>query len=475
MNNEATANYAEKIMLADALTAVYENIAESVSDHLFFFNEALNIDYVPESTLASAGLTLAEIHGRPVTELLSALNFPHSTDVVTETLNKGTHTGQFDPLLIDKNGHRRWFEFRVTPVTAKNGQRIYHGIASDITDKRETSYIKTHDALTGLYNRQFYEAKLKELDKEENLPLTVLVLHANNLRLVNEISGYLTGNKMLVNLARIVDENKPLNSFACRLGDEIAVIMPKATGEVARNYQNKVLEMVRQSEHSDGLICVSAGYSGKTKVTDNIDTITLKAEKHAEKQENKNRLALVKQTVDSILRKISTPESCEVEKAALVAQLCQDFAKVLHIKGPEVTNIVAAAYLHNVGKITDPNPESKEYVKRSYEIVKTIHRGSPVAEIILSHNERWDGTGYPYRKKGKAIPHGARLFAVCKKFIDISFNCELVYPEKKAIKELKLCAGKELDPAMTDIFVNAFNTNKLFLKNTKRVETTQNV
>ena len=78
----------------------------------------------------------------------------------------------------------------------------------------------------------------------------------------------------------------------------------------------------------------------------------------------------------------------------------------------------------------------------------------PIADWVLHHHERWDGTGYPDGMRGEEIPLGARIIFVADAFD--AMTSERVYrdplSERDALAELERCAGTQFDPAIVEAF-----------------------
>jgi HD-GYP domain-containing protein (c-di-GMP phosphodiesterase class II) len=79
----------------------------------------------------------------------------------------------------------------------------------------------------------------------------------------------------------------------------------------------------------------------------------------------------------------------------------------------------------------------------------------PVADWVLHHHERWDGTGYPDHLAGEEIPLGARIIFVADAFD--AMTSDRVYRRSldhvDAIAELERCSGTQFDPAIVRVFV----------------------
>jgi len=132
--------------------------------------------------------------------------------------------------------------------------------------------------------------------------------------------------------------------------------------------------------------------------------------------------------------------------------------------------IARGAFLHDIGKMAIPDkiltkpdkltPDEvavmKEHAWYGYKIVKNIPFLSEAAEIVYSHQERFDGTGYPRRLKGEEIPLGARIFSVADTFDAIT--SDRVYRPKQttdaARKEIQLWSGRQFDPHIVEVFLS---------------------
>src|SRR5690606_37931059 len=105
-------------------------------------------------------------------------------------------------------------------------------------------------------------------------------------------------------------------------------------------------------------------------------------------------------------------------------------AEVLGMSASDVHGVRTAALLHDIGKLavpehilSKPGPLTHEEFQKvrihpqtGAEIISTVPFPYPVAPLILSHHERWDGRGYPAGLRGKDIPLGARILTVVDYF-----------------------------------------------------------
>lgn len=127
------------------------------------------------------------------------------------------------------------------------------------------------------------------------------------------------------------------------------------------------------------------------------------------------------------------------------------------------------ALLHDVGKIAVPDrillkpgtltnqewDEMRKHPQAGYRIVKRIGFLKDAAEIVYTHHEQFDGSGYPRGLKGKSIPLGARIFMVADAYDALTserpYRTPLTYEE--AATEIRRQSGSQFDPVMVDTFM----------------------
>ncbi len=83
---------------------------------------------------------------------------------------------------------------------------------------------------------------------------------------------------------------------------------------------------------------------------------------------------------------------------------------------------------------------------------------APLAHLVRSSHEAWDGGGYPDGLAGEAIPLGARVVAVCDAFDAMTSERSFrpARPARAALAELRRCAGTQFDPAVVTAFLDAW-------------------
>ncbi len=136
------------------------------------------------------------------------------------------------------------------------------------------------------------------------------------------------------------------------------------------------------------------------------------------------------------------------EEINIIAQgaLLHDFGKLA----------IPDRILHKPGKLTDEEmAEMKEHCYLGYKIIKDIPFLAEAAEIVYSHQERYDGLGYPRGLKGDEIPLGARIFASADTLDAIRSDRPYrpAQPIEAARKEIELWSGRQFDPRIVKVFL----------------------
>jgi putative nucleotidyltransferase with HDIG domain len=144
-------------------------------------------------------------------------------------------------------------------------------------------------------------------------------------------------------------------------------------------------------------------------------------------------------------------------------------ARQMRLTGGQIKTIARGAFLHDIGKIAIPDSillkparltaeemaVMRAHCAHGYAIVRKIPFLTDAAEIVYSHQERYDGSGYPRGLRGSQIPLGARIFAL----VDALDAITSERPYRKASsfaharEEIAAMRGRQFDPAIVDIFL----------------------
>lgn len=144
-------------------------------------------------------------------------------------------------------------------------------------------------------------------------------------------------------------------------------------------------------------------------------------------------------------------------------------ARAMGLQGDQIRVIGRGAFLHDIGKMAIPDsilrkpgpltPEEmaimKEHCYRGYQMLRKIPFLAEACEIVYSHQEFYDGTGYPRGLKGDQIPLGARIFAIADTLDAIMSDrpYRAAQPFSAARDEIVKWSGRQFDPGIVKVFL----------------------
>ena len=144
-------------------------------------------------------------------------------------------------------------------------------------------------------------------------------------------------------------------------------------------------------------------------------------------------------------------------------------ARAIGISTEQIKVIARGAFLHDIGKMAIPDsillkpakltPEEqvimREHCALGFRMLRKIPFLTEAAEIVLSHQEFWDGGGYPRQLRGEEIPIGARIFALADTLDSIT--CDRPYRKARSFEvaraEILRCSGTQFDPVVVEAYL----------------------
>jgi len=170
----------------------------------------------------------------------------------------------------------------------------------------------------------------------------------------------------------------------------------------------------------------------------------------------------------SMIETLALRDRMTARHSAAVARYAHEIGTAMGRPQDELDLVHTAGLLHDIGKFAFPDSilmagdqlsdEQRALVERhpadGARIVRGIDGYGPVAEVILSHHERWDGAGYPRNLAGEEIPLAARMIAVADTYDVLTARDSYRKPisSEAAIAELHRVAGTQLDPQIVERF-----------------------
>jgi two-component system cell cycle response regulator len=319
------------------------------------------------------------------------------------------------------------------------------------------------DALTGLYNRRRLVADLDaELGRAtEADPLLLMLFDLNGFKAYNDTFGHPAGDSLLARLGAALAREVGGRGRAYRIGGDEFCVLARPGHEGI----NDVIEIAGKalSEQGEGFsITASQGAvllpMDASSATEAMRAVDLRM------YENKRscRASADVRNTNALVRAIHELDQEWAERLASTAELASAVCRQLGVPAADEAWILQAAQLHDVGKVGIPDeilrkpgpltPQEWAFLQQAPSIGERITLSAPawapVAPLVRSARERYDGTGYPDGLSGDDIPLGARIVAACAALV--AMTSERPYAERldsaSALDELGHAAGTRLDP-----------------------------
>ena len=348
------------------------------------------------------------------------------------------------------------------------------------------------DPLTGLGNhRSFHERLQRELLNAEadGAAFTLCMLDIDDFKRINDLYGHPVGDRVLAQVGGRLRQN----GEAFRLGgDEFALLLPGLTADEAQGTAASVLARISALDLDDvGSVTASAGVAGFPLQAFDRDELIRLADSalYWAKEHGKNRVHVYRPDVvelaelrrlahgpdraarfraaASLAKAVDARDTYTGSHSTRVAELGAWIAQRMGLDQEQVQLTRLAGSLHDLGKLAIPEeilrkpgpltqPERlvlERHPQIGHRMLESLGV-DPVAEWVLHHHERWDGSGYPDRLRGEEIPLGARIIFVADAYdamtSDRAYRGRLT--PRGAIEELERCAGSQFDPEVVSVF-----------------------
>ncbi|KFZ27036.1 MAG: putative diguanylate cyclase YegE [Candidatus Izimaplasma bacterium HR2] len=392
--------------------------------------------------------------------------------------NKIFHSDITYSLLRNDNDEEIYVDFSISPINLEG--KTNSGAILVIRDetieeerKEQIRYISQHDYLTELYNRFYFEEQLSRLDTKRQLPLTIIMGDVNGLKLLNDAFSHIEGDKLLIEISKILKKGIRQEDILARWGgDEFAILLPQTSLENSKKVYSRIKDLCNKSMYQTITPSISLGCATKISEDEHVNDII----KLAEERMYHEKLLEGKEMRNDLVRAL---EKRLFERSADIRIHSENMVKYADILGNElginedgIKVLKQTARLHDIGLIAldtailtkiEPLDEREWDRIRSHSeigsrIVLSINELQHISKDILHHHERFDGTGYPTGLSGNSIPYFARIISVIDAYD--SMTTGRIYKEKishkEAIEEIKRCSETQFDPDIVKTFLKAF-------------------
>jgi diguanylate cyclase (GGDEF)-like protein len=329
------------------------------------------------------------------------------------------------------------------------------------------------DELTGLCNRRALMSDLSGTvarpPRPGNAHLLVM-FDLDGFKAYNDAFGHPAGDALLARVAEQLRAFCGERAEAYRLGgDEFCLLAECSPGQADPLVAGATAAL---AEHGEGFrVTASQGsvlIPGEARSREEALRV---ADTRMYAQKSRERASAGSQSRDVLMRAQRERRPELHEHVVDVAKLARAVASELGMSAEQRDEVYRAAELHDTGKMAIPDailgkpgpldPEEWRFMREHSLIGERIIAAAPalvpVARLVRSSHERWDGDGYPDGLRGEQIPLGSRVVSVCDAYeamiSERPYSVAMV-PER-ALEELRRGAGTQFDPSVVTAFERA--------------------
>lgn len=372
----------------------------------------------------------------------------------------------------------RYFPTRIQLSPIFEGEEVVGGVgiiedlSSEYENQKHIKELMQLDILTKLFNRQTFDQFILLPIDESLYPISIATLDINTFQVINTSFGYDVGNLVLIEIGRVMtDQLKPYpNAKIYRIGgDEFAIIFINTDKDTAISLTEKVKDQIGLIDDFDFSINMSYGletiFDQSLSLPDAYNQALINM--------NSNKIydgsSISIKTIDVIMATLFEKSKREKMHSERVSQIAKDIAKNYSLGTAFTNRVELAGRLHDIGKINiseeildkpgrlDDSERRKinKHPEAGYKILASVSEYLDIANIVLSHHERYDGLGYPRGVKGHNIPLESRIIAVADAYDAMTELRTYRVPlsEEEAIEELMKHKGTQFDPEVVNIFL----------------------
>jgi len=454
----------------------YRAIVQDQTELICRFMPDLTLTFVNKAFCRYFNKPEAEIIGRkiPYYKLAASEKDYYRQELLNVTPQEPVK--QFEFAIHLGNEDKNWLSWTIRGIFNEQDTIIeYQGVGRDITMSKQAEnqliFMSTHDGLTGLYNRLYFEQQMQNIQNNDLLNVGLIICDVDGLKLINDTLGHAEGDNTLCKVADIIRSCFRRQDIIARVGgDEFAILLPCADSDTIAHAIDRIRRTVRTYNLSADIpVSMSIGAASRTSLAVTMDDVYKEADNNMYREKlhssNSARSAIV-QTLTNALKERDYITEGHAER---LQELVEKIAQKLGMDERVINDLRLFAQFHDIGKVGVPDAilfktsslteDERLIMQRHSEIGHRIALSAPemvdISDWILKHHEWWNGEGYPLKLRGEDIPLECRILAVADAYDAMTsyrpYRRAMTHQE--AVEELIKFAGIQFDPDIVDVFI----------------------
>ncbi|WKY47551.1 diguanylate cyclase [Eubacteriaceae bacterium ES3] len=366
----------------------------------------------------------------------------------------------------------RYFEVRAQISKFSEVLIIIRDMTEPILLEKQLRDLTRKDTLTQLYNRRYFENSLDDINEQIIEDLTIVLIDIDGLKMINDTLGHLIGDQIIIATAGMISSAfKSLGLISRVGGDEFGVII---IDQKAERIEEALAELIETSskyltdEGESIRISLSYGYAYHASGYVNTDFLYQEADNNMYQNKLLKEHSARNNLVKTLMKALEAKDYITEGHTSRMHELATKMGTLLKLPQHTIDRIQLLTKFHDIGKVGIPDSILKKpgpLTEDEWKVMKThcdIGRRiadesielKDIAHLILKHQEKWDGTGYPLGLTGEEIPIECRILTIVDSFDAMTNDrpYRKALSHQTAIEEIINCSGSQFDPVLVSVF-----------------------
>lgn len=365
-----------------------------------------------------------------------------------------------------------YFEVRVQISTFDEVLIMIRDMTERVIMEKKLRDLVEKDTLTHINNRRFFEAELEQLNNRNIENLTILLLDIDGLKFVNDTLGHIMGDQVIVSASQVISRCFQSLGIVSRVGgDEFGVILKNQLPdsiESALEKMNAHLKCLNELPEATFKISLSYGYSYHASGAVNTNFLFQEADNNMYQNKLLKESSTRNNLVKTLMKALEAKDYVTEGHTSRMDTLATLIGQALRLPQNVMDRIQLLTKFHDIGKVGIPDsilkkpgaltPDEWKVMKTHCTIGERIANESSelkeISHLILKHQEKWNGTGYPLGLSGEDIPIECRVLSIVDSYDAMTNDrpYRAALSPKTAINEIIACSESQFDPGMVKIF-----------------------
>jgi diguanylate cyclase (GGDEF)-like protein/PAS domain S-box-containing protein len=248
----------------------YRSFVENQGEGIAFVNQEEVFLYVNPAAEVLFGVPPGTLVGRKLVDFIAEENLAQlkeQTDIL-----QGEAYSSFELDIVKPDKSRRTLLISSSPQRNSTAEYLgFFGVFRDITERKRDEdrlrYTSTHDTLTGIYNRNFFETEKNRIQIEKIFPVSVIMIDVDGLKDVNDRNGHAAGDELLRKTAELLKAAFRGEDIVARIGgDEFAVLLPGTDSISVQGALQRIHAQLEAYHNSNPPIPISLSFGAATTI-----------------------------------------------------------------------------------------------------------------------------------------------------------------------------------------------------------------